>query len=257
MNVFSECSHLSVIETRFSASEYMHVSPTSTQAAQGSGGFPAQRVFRQRHRLHLSKELVGIQRHFLWEPSLGFLTHATVDRPLERSCDRRTIPLPRTIAGKVDVSWSWSVGKLMIIREYCFSSGPVSRIVRLHNLALISRRGIGQFWVFIGPTWTLPRLRLFLNFLSAIKITSCAPFFKVLYADNQTHVIARRPMAATDQNPFIGHLFDRAIDRPDRKTCLYASLLGHSGRFATTVIINQCSLVACCLFNPIFSPLLG
>jgi hypothetical protein len=56
MNVVSECSHLSVIETRFSASEYMHVSPTSTQAAQGSGGFPAQRVFRERHRLHLSKE---------------------------------------------------------------------------------------------------------------------------------------------------------------------------------------------------------
>ena len=54
-------SHLSVIETRFSASEYTHVSPTSTQAAQGSGGFPAQRVFRERHRLHLSKKLAGIQ----------------------------------------------------------------------------------------------------------------------------------------------------------------------------------------------------
>jgi hypothetical protein len=49
----SDGSHLSVIETRFSASEYTHVSPTSTQAAQGSGGLPAQRVFRERHRLHL------------------------------------------------------------------------------------------------------------------------------------------------------------------------------------------------------------
>src|SRR4051794_29924757 len=46
-------ANLSVMETRFSASEYTHVLPTSTHAAQGCGGLPAQRVFRPRHRLHL------------------------------------------------------------------------------------------------------------------------------------------------------------------------------------------------------------
>jgi hypothetical protein len=60
MNIGLEGSHLSVIETRFSASEYTHVSPTSTQAAQGSGGLPAQRVFRERHRLHLWMARVNI-----------------------------------------------------------------------------------------------------------------------------------------------------------------------------------------------------
>lgn len=63
------------METRFSASEYTQCLPTSTHAAQGWGGLPAQRVFLERQRLQ-----------------------ATIDL-LERSSARRVMPaLPSTIS---------------------------------------------------------------------------------------------------------------------------------------------------------------
>lgn len=79
------------METRFSASVYTHCFPTSTQAAQGSGGLPAHRVFLFRHRLHLF--VLVCDDH----PELPQTTYATIDR-LERSSDRREIPaLPSTM----------------------------------------------------------------------------------------------------------------------------------------------------------------